>query len=231
MPQPGEPVVSTPLTPTPPKEKSSRGTLIETIVLIAVCIVAATAIVFAVVFYLQWNDSKTNVQGQIDSAVATATEEQRAISEANFAEREKLPNLEFVGPADYGSLSFMYPRTWSVFVNRDASTGGDFEAYFNPIQVNPLGENTINALRVYIFDRPIDQVRAQYDALVRNGDLTSSVYTVGNITGTKYEGAFNPNITGIALMIKINDKTAIIRTDAEIFRRDFETLISTIRTN
>lgn len=206
-----------------------RASLIETIVLIVVCIIAAAAIVFAVIFFLQYDESKTNVDGKINAAVATAVEEQKSIDESNFAEREKLPNSEFVGPSDYGSLSFMYPKTWSIYVSRDASNGGDFEAYFNPIQVNQISESTINALRVYIYDRPIDQVRTQYDSLVRNGSLTSSVYTVGDITGTKYEGAFSPNITGIALMIKINDKTAIIRTDAEIFRKDFETLITTIR--
>jgi hypothetical protein len=215
----------------PADKKPSHGTIIETIVLIAVCLVAAVAIVLAVVFYLQWDEAQTNVDGKVDAAVATAAEEQKSIDEANFAEREKLPNNEFVGPSDYGSLSFMYPKTWSIYVAKDASTGGDFEAYFNPVQVNPISEKTINALRVYIYDRPIDQVRTQYDALVRNGSLTSSVYTVGDITGTKYEGAFSQDITGIAVMIKINDKTAVIRTDAEIFRKDFETLISTIRKN
>ena len=229
MPQPGQPVAAIPQIPV--DKKMNRGTIIETIILIAVCLVAAAAIVFAVIFFLRWNEAESNIDGKISAAVASAVEEQRAADEANFAEREKLPNLEFVGPADYGSVSFMYPRTWSIFVNRDASDGGDFEAFFNPVQVNPVSENTINALRFSILNRPIDQVHAQYDALVRNGDLTSRVYTVGGITGTLYEGAFNPFITGIALVMKINDKTAIIRTDAEIFRQDFTKLITTIRAN
>ena len=238
MPQPeqqppvGQAVVSNPGMPALPADNSAkRSALIETVVLIVVCIIAAVAIVFAVIFFIQKDEAETNVQGKIDAEVAIAVEAQKTIDESNFAEREKLPNSEFVGPSDYGSLSFMYPKTWSIYVAKDASKGGDFEAYFNPIQVNTTSENTINSLRVYIYDRPIDQVRTNYDALVRSGKLTSSVYTVGDITGTKYEGAFNNNITGIALMIKINDKTAVIRTDAEIFRKDFEALITTIRKN
>ncbi|MFV0485159.1 MAG: hypothetical protein ACK5MU_02960 [Candidatus Saccharimonadales bacterium] len=237
MPQPeqppvGQPLVSSPGMPALPADaKAKKSALIETIVLIVVCLIAAAAIVFAVVFFIQKNEAETNIEGKINAEVALAVEEQRSIDESNFAEREKLPNSEFVGPSDYGSLSFMYPKTWSIYVAKDASNGGDFEAYFNPIQVNPASENTINALRVYIYDRPIDQVRTTYDSLVKSGKLTSSVYTVGDITGTKYEGAFNNNITGIALMIKINDKTAVIRTDAEIFRTDFEALIATIRKN
>ena len=211
------------------KQKMTKGTLIETIVLVVVCLIAAAGIICAVVFFLKWDESETNIQGQIDMAVAEAKDEQKTMDEVNFAEREKLPNTEFVGPSDYGSLSFMYPKTWSVYVAKDASNGGDFEAYLNPVQVEPVSNTTINALRVVIYDRPIDQVRTQYDASVKNGKLTSEVYQVGDVTGTLYTGQITTYISGIMLMIKINDKTAIIQTDSQNFKSDFEALIATIR--
>ena len=210
-------------------KKAMKSSLIETIVLVVVCLIAAAGVICAVVFFLQWREAETNVQGQIDISVAEAVEAQKSLDEANFAEREKLPNTEFVGPSDYGSLSFMYPKTWSVYVAKDASNGGDYEAYFNPVQVEPVSDETINALRVMIYDRPIDQVKTQYESLVKNGKLSSSVYQVGDITGTLYSGQITNYVTGILLMIKINDKTAIIQTDSMNFKSDFESLIATIR--
>lgn len=210
-------------------KKAMKSSLIETIVLVVVCLIAAAGVICAVVFFLQWREAETNVQGQIDISVAEAVGAQKSLDEANFAEREKLPNTEFVGPSDYGSLSFMYPKTWSVYVAKDASNGGDYEAYFNPVQVEPVSDETINALRVMIYDRPIDQVKTQYESLVKNGKLSSSVYQVGDITGTLYSGQITNYVTGILLMIKINDKTAIIQTDSMNFKSDFESLIATIR--
>ena len=211
------------------KTKMNRASLIETIVLVIVCLLAAAGIICSVVFFLQWNEAETNLEGKINMAVAEAKEEQKTLDEANFAEREKLPNTEFVGPSDYGSLSFMYPKTWSVYVAKDASNGGDFEAYFNPVQVEPVSNQTINALRLTIYDRPIDQVRTQYDSLVKSGKLESRVYQSGDVSGTLYSGQISNYIDGILLMIKINDKTAILQTDSQNFKEDFEALIATIR--
>ena len=205
------------------KTKINRASLIETIVLVIVCLLAAAGIICSVVFFLQWNEAETNLEGKINMAVAEAKEEQKTLDEANFAEREKLPNTEFVGPSDYGSLSFMYPKTWSVY------NGGDFEAYFNPVQVEPVSNQTINALRLTIYDRPIDQVRTQYDSLVKSGKLESRVYQSGDVSGTLYSGQISNYIDGILLMIKINDKTAILQTDSQNFKEDFEALIATIR--
>lgn len=215
--------------PLPPKK--SNATLIETIILVVVSLIAVTAIVFAVMYYTRWDEAQTNLDGKIAAAEAIAREEQQSIDEANFAEREKQPNLQFTGPSDYGSLSFMYPRTWSVYVAKDASKSGDFEAYFNPVQVNAVGSSTINALRMIIYDRSIENVRTSYDNLVKSGKLTTKVFSVGDKTGDWYEGAFNNDITGAMVMFKINDKTAVIRTDANIFRSDFDALVQTITFN
>ena len=71
-------------------------------------------------------------------AVAEAKKEQATLDEDKFAQREKEPNRQFVGPDDYGRLTFDYPKTWSVYVARDTSRGGTYEAYLNPITVPPV---------------------------------------------------------------------------------------------
>ena len=219
-----------PAVPVLPKQKG-RGSVAEAILLVIVCLVAVAAIIFAVYFYLQWNEAQMNVDGKIAAAEAVAREDQQTIDEANFAEREKQPNLEFVGPGDYGSLSFRYPRTWSVYVAKDASGGGDFEAYFNPGQVNEVSETSINALRLTIYNRRIEEVRTSYDSLVSAGNLTMSVFSVGDITGDRFEGAFNEDIVGSMVMFKINDKTVVLRADAGVFKSDFNALIATMKHN
>jgi len=221
-------MVGAPLTPQPVLEEKRKNPLVEIIILVAVSLVAVSAIGLCVYFYLQWSEAQRNVDGKIAEQVAIARDDERRTLEEVFAEREKEPNRVFTGPADYGSVSFMFPRTWSVYVAKDASRGGDFEAFFNPGQVNAVGNDTINALRMQIVNRPIDTVRTTYDNLVRNGRLTQSVFQIDSITGDRYEGEFSPNIVGIMVMFKVYDKTAILRTDAMIFRDDFEKLIETL---
>jgi hypothetical protein len=214
-----------------PVMPEKRGSVVEIIVLVVVSLIAVAATSFAVYFYLQWSEVQTDVDGQIEKAVAIAREDERQKADEFWAEEMKKPNLRFTGPVDYGSVSFMYPRTWSVYVAKDAVSGGDFEAYFNPGQVNPVGANTINALRVQIIDRQIDSVRTTYDGLVKSGKLTQSVFKNETITGDRFEGEFNQNIRGIMVMFKVNDKTVILRTDAMIFKDDFESLIQGITLN
>lgn len=228
--QPIPPVASGPESLEIP-DKKGHGGLIQTIVLVVVSIIAAAAVVFGVYYYLEWEEAQTNIDGKIAVAEAVAREEQQVADEEKFAEREKEPNLEFLGPSDYGSLSFMYPRTWSMYVEKDAATGGDFTAYLNPRQVNPISQQSINALRVNILNRSIETERVMYDGLVTAGQLTHSVFQIGNILCDKYKGTFDGTINGIMIMFKVNDKTVTIRTDAMIFEGDFNKLVQTIRLN
>ena len=225
-------VASTPEVAALPPEKH-KGSIIEIIILVVVSLIAVAGASFAVYYYLEWEDASTNVEGQIDEAVATARADEREKAEEIFAEREKEPNRRFTGPADYGSLSFMFPKTWSVYVANDASQpGSDFEAYLNPGQVNTaLNPNTISALRVSILNQSIDTARMQYDGLVVGGQLRQKVFRNDSIIGDRFEGEFNNEIVGIMIMFKINDKTAILRTDAMIFQSDFDRIIETITLN
>jgi len=229
--QPVQPVASVPGIEALPPVKMNRLSIGELLIMIVASLLAVAGISFAVYFYFQWDEAQTNVDGKIAEAEAIAREDERRIAEEVFAEREKEPNVRFTGPADYGSLSFMFPRTWSVFVEKNAIGGGDFKAYMHPRQVEPIGDYTINALRVSIIDRSIDVVRKEYDALVKSGKLRPSVFKNETISGDRFEGEFNKSIVGIMIMFKINDKTAILRTDAMLFRDDFDKLIQTITLN
>jgi hypothetical protein len=181
--------------------------------------------------YANYSEQKTNVEGKIETAVSTGKNEQRISDEAKFAEREKAPYREFVGPDDYGRVSFYYPKTWSVYINKDAGASGKYEAYLNPIIVPTVSSTQQFALRLSIESTDYAKIVASYDSLVKKGDLKSSAASFNGFSGTRLDGNFTKDIRGSAVIFKIRDKTLTIRTDANTFLSDFNTLLATIKFN
>ncbi len=228
------PNMAAPMTAGPVGQSNKKGSIAETIILVIVCLIAAAAIVAAVIFFMKWDELNTSYEMQVSEEVATAKKEQKDLDEKNFTEREKEPNTQFTGPSDYGSISFYYPKTWSVYIESDGSKNSDFKAYFAPSQVNSVKDDTARyALRFSILDKQADDVLKTYQKKVKSGEMTSRTYQADSnkISGTLFEGAIDKTMQGIVLVIKVNDKTAVLQTDAETYRADFETLIETLRKN
>ncbi|MGV9002245.1 MAG: hypothetical protein ACOH18_04825 [Candidatus Saccharimonadaceae bacterium] len=227
LPQPGY----TPIQPAnlpPIKRKPSKLLLIFTIVF---AILAVAGIGVAIWAYVNYMDQKNNVDSKVTVAVAEATKKQADKLAADFIQQEKEPNRSFVGPDDYGRLAFKYPKTWSLYVAKDASKGGDFEAYLNPGGVPAISVNQQYALHVTIKDDDYDKVVSSYTTLVKSGKLVSSSVSADGQNGTRLDGSFSTDINGYAVIFKIRDKTVIIRSDAQTFKADFDALIQTITFN
>jgi len=207
---------------------SAKAWMISTIGLIVALLIS---IILAIWFYINYVEQKTDVDAKIDDAVATAKKEQADVDEEKFLEREKEPKRQFVGPDDYGRVSFNYLKTWSVFVNKDASSGGTYEAYLNPVTVPPVSSTQQFALRVVIEEKDYDKAVTSYDSLVKKGDLKSSSVKADGVSGTRLDGSFSKDIRGSAVLFKIRDKTLTIRSDANTFKNDFNALITTIKFN
>ena len=179
--------------------------------------------------YMSYRDQKTNVDSKIDDAVTIAEKEQADELEAKFLEREKQPNKSFAGPSDYGTFSFKYPKTWSVYVEKDGSTGGDYTAYFNPSTVPSVDSSASRyALVLTIEDENYEDVLDSYESRVNEGDLKTSPVKINDQSGTRLDGAFSDDIRGAAVIYKIRDKTATVQTQADTFKPDFDALIKTI---
>lgn len=203
--------------------------LIATIVLSIFAVAGVSVSIWALINY---NDQKTNVDSKVDTAVADAKKQQADDLEAKFAARDKEPNREFVGPDDYGRLTFNYPKTWSVYVNKDVSkSGGTYEAYLNPVSVPAVSATTQYSLRVTIEQKDYDAAISSYGALVKKGDLKSSSVAANGSNGTRLDGSFTKDIRGSAVIFKIRDKVLTLRTDADTFKPDFEALIKTVKFN
>ena len=199
-------------------------------------IVIAALAVFVVAFaglsiwaYMNYMDQKNNVDAKVSTAVATAEKKLGDKLEADFIERDKQPLKSFAGPADYGTLGLKYPKTWSVYVSNDGTKGTGYEAFFNPGAVPSLNaDDSRYALHVAIVNDSYEEVLADYQSLVKKGDLKTSATKANGQNGTRLDGNFSKDIRGAAVIYKIRDKTAIIQTDADTFKPDFDALIQTI---
>jgi len=202
--------------------------LIVGIIFIVTTVAAAGGMTWALLNYF---DQKDNVDTKVSTAVTTAVKTQADKDATDFQTEEKKPNREFGGPEDYGALSFSYPKTWSVYVEKDASGNNGYQAYLNPTSVPPISASQQYALRVTIETRDYDSVISSYQSTVKKGDLKSSAVKANGQDGTRLDGAFSKDIHGSAVIFKIRDKTVTIRTDAETFKPDFDALIQTIAFN
>ena len=216
----------------PVKQRKSSGSLVETIILVVVCLIAAAAIVVAVIFFMKYNEANEDQQAKVDAAVAAAVAEEQAIAAKNLEEKLKEPNAEFRGPDDYGSISFKYPKTWSVYVEKDGTNNSDYVAYFQPNKVPPLNDQSARyALRFAIYNRSYDTMAKPLIAKVKNGTMTPQNFTAdsGNITGMRYDGELSAKIRGTLVIVKVNDKTAILQTDSDVLMQDYEKILTTLR--
>lgn len=205
------------------------GSLIA-VILLSIGIVALAGL--SIWLFIQYSDQKNNVDAKIQAAEAEAVKTTQEKEEAKFAEREKEPNLDFVGPDDYGRLTFKYPKTWSVYVAKDVTEGGNFEAYLNRKVVPPVGDSSQRyALRVLIENEDYDNVIAAYDGRVKKGDLKSSTVSANGVSGARLDGSFSKDIRGAVVIFKLRDKTISVFTDADTFKPDFEKIIKTIEFN
>lgn len=211
-------------------ERGAINRLVISIVILSILTVVAVGLaVWGVTNYM---DQKSNVDSKVADAVATAKKVQADSDEVKFTARDKEPNRQFVGPDDYGRLTFNYPKTWSVYVNKDASNGGTtYEAYLNPVSVPPVSSSQQYALRVLIEQKDYATALIGYDAQVKSGDLKSSPISADGSNGTRLDGKFSSDIRGSAVIFKIRDKTLTLRTDANTFLPDFNALIATIKFN
>ena len=212
------------------EEKKSVVPIVKTIAIVLLSLISVTMIGLFVWVNMQYTELNENVEQKIEAAVSDAKTEQ-ALADAEEAKKDV---RTFAGPSDYGSLSFEYPKLWSVYIAADASNGGDFEAYLNPIEVYTVSNTTVNALRVSVRDKDFESVAAEYQkAMEKKGsNLSVESVTVAGVTANRYTGTIpGTELNGVIVIFKIRDKTAVLRTDSMQYLSDFDTVLSTVRFN
>ena len=102
-------------------ESGSANPLLVASILLA--LLSAGLAGFGIWSYTNYLDQKNNTDAKIETAVTKAKSVQAAVLEKDFVEREKQPYTKFNGPDDLGHVSFDYPKTWSVYVEKNGSLG------------------------------------------------------------------------------------------------------------
>ncbi len=209
--------------------------LIKNIALVGLGVIAlALGILFAMKAK-DYNELSSDIDGKIAISTAEALDDNTLKLEKEFAEREKSPLRSFTGPEDYGALSFNYPKTWSLYVEADAINGGDYVAYFNPIQVDPTKDkSSIYALRLTITNKSFETVTGDYQKQMskKEANLSMDTVTINGDVANRYTGTIpGTEFNGYIVVIKIRDKTAILRTDSYLFESDYNSLLESIGFN
>jgi hypothetical protein len=201
--------------------------LIVGVIFITTTVILGGVLTWALINYF---DQKNNVDTKVSTAVTEAVKKQADADAATFEAEDKKPNRLFAGPEDFGAISFLYPKTWSTYIDKESSSG-TFQAYLNPVAVPSVDSSTQYALRVTIESKEYDSVVNGYQSLVKKGDLKSGTIKINGVDSVRLDGAFSKNIRGSAVIIKIRDKTVTIRTDADTFKADFDALVTSIKFN
>ena len=201
--------------------------------IISLILVSLLLITFLALFFWAYSNLETeraNTQAIVDKEVAVAVNDKVKQLEADFTEREKSPYATFTGPEDYGYLTFQYPKTWSLYISKDATNGGDFESFLNPGAVSPVSSNTINALRTTILDKAYDATIKTYESRVKNGKMSVNVRLINGENANVYSGELpTGGFIGHVAIFPIRDKTVLLQTDAEVFKDDFNRVLDTVQ--
>ena len=210
------------------KERGSvNGWMVGTIGCLILFLIAGSLAIWA---YMQYSREKSDVNSKVAIKVAEGKREQAEFDWRKYSDEAKNLRVEFVGPTEYGRVSFMYTKTWSVYIANDGSDRGDYKAYFHPVSVPSItNKNSRFALRLEIINKNLDTVLNDYQSRLKKGELTSSSTEFNGISATRIDGTFEKELRGSVVLMKVRDKTIRFSTDADTFKPDFQTILGTVK--
>lgn len=201
--------------------------------MIAAIVFALTTILGLVGYLLTASELdlyKNQSEAIVDEAVNEAKIVQKEEDEAHFAEEAKKPYAEYVGPSDFGSIKFNYPKTWSVYNSVFDDTG--YTVIFYPGVIPVVNDETAMALRVSVINQQYETVIKEYEEVVTTGQLKATAINVAKTEGfagykgIRFDGSINETLPqGTIVVLKSRDKTILIQTDAKDWATDFNEII------
>jgi hypothetical protein len=180
--------------------------------------------------YSQMKDYKNNSDQKSAQAVAQAMADQATTLETQFTEQEKSPLKSYISPAAYGSVTIVYPKTWSAYVNEQTSGSNVVDGYFYQNYLPSVGssETTNYNLRVQIVGGSYQTAVDQYQAQIKQGKVTAAPYTpnvVGASTGVRLTGQLTATKKGAMIIVPLRDKVLKIWTETEAGIADLDNYV------
>jgi hypothetical protein len=214
----------------PPSYKSSKsGNKYVVTIILTILLLGSAG--FGIWAYGQAQDYKHKSDQKTATAVEAAKNLQAAQLQAQFDDQLKLPYKEYQGSPTYGSISFNYPKSWSVYDDSNSSSQ-PVDAYFHPEIVPSTQSKTAYALRVELVNTDYSQVLQTFDSSISAGEVSAKAYVpkklvgMANVTpGVYLSGKINPDNSeqhGYMMVIKARDKTLRIYTESTKYKIDFD---------
>lgn len=192
--------------------------------IIPLVLAVVATVVFGIMassYYSKYVDQRDTNQPKIDSAVEAAKTAQKAELEKEFFEREKIPNVTYTSPPEFGSVKVTHAKTWSRYVVRRGD--GEINFYAHPSYVMSDGVN--HALRMSVVPNDFASEMREYDALVKKGDLKARSVKASGVNGTRLDGFFKKDLEGSMVVFPLRDKTLRVWTESKTFRGDFDNTV------
>ena len=173
-------------------------------------------------------DYKNNVDAKITDAVTAAQKATSDQKDKEFAEKEKEPFRDYIGPAAYGSVDIKYPKTWSAYVDDSGKSSLPIDGYFNPATVPGLLSNSSYAIRIQVINSQYAQNIKLFDSAVKNGKVKATPYTapkVAGVVGLRMDGEISTGKQGSMVILPVRDKTLRIWTESDQFVKDLNNTV------
>lgn len=182
---------------------------------------------FGIWAFVSREDYKNNTDQKVSAAVEVAKQQEASVKDNEFAEKEKLPLREYLGPAAYGSLVVKYPKTWSAYVS-EKSGNTPVDGYFNPSFVPGTDTGASYALRAQVVETSYADEVKRFDSWIKSGKVKASPYVpakVQTVTGMRFDGEIIPGKTGSMVVVPMRDKTLKLWTESTTYLGDFNNII------
>lgn len=211
-------------------KRDTRGAINALLIpLIVISLLLVGVGVFAFWAFSGRQDYKNNVDQKITAAVKVAKSQQSAADAKQYAEQAKKPLRTYVGPADYGSIHIMYPKTWSAYIDDSGNGGGVLDGYFQPDFVPSVNtQSNIFALRLQVLQQSYDQVASGFQSQAQQNQVTVKAYKlakVPSVVGIIVSGQIEPNKQGTMVVLPLRAYTLELWTESAQYQHDFNTYI------
>ena len=199
--------------------------------LIITAILLIASLSFAFWAYSGRQKYKNNVDSIVNSSVAQAKLTQQTNDNKQYAIASLSPLTSYFSPASLGSITVMYPKTWSSYVNT-ASGSYPLDGYFYPGTLPSVNDqDTTNfALRIQISSQTYAQVLQQFTSLLKQGKMTVNAYSLPKVSsevGIEASGQFinNQNKTATEVVLPLRSQTLEIWTEGNQYLSIFNQYI------
>jgi hypothetical protein len=199
------------------------------IVAVIMSVLFTGALAFGVWAFAGMVDNQTNLDEKIAAASTVAVQKAESEKEVEFAAREKNPYKTYTGSATYGSLTFDYPKNWSVFAeNSTSATILDF--YAHP-ELIPGFKDTNFAFRAQIIDKEYADELKSFDAKAKSGKVTVTAFrpdTAPEQLGAIIVGEIDSGKQGTLVLLPQRDKTFRLFTESQDYLNDYANIIKSV---